>query len=96
MDTVNYVNEQGTQAPGSSRKAILEAANRVGEASNDFLRYVMQETEVVEGEIVPEESERGYQVGICYTTSQLCRFISENLRWIQSSDSKFFILLIFL
>lgn len=54
--------EQGTQAPGSSRKAILEAANRVGEASNDFLRYVMQDSEVVEGEIIPEEVERVYQV----------------------------------
>ncbi|KAM3178827.1 hypothetical protein ACTXT7_001784 [Hymenolepis weldensis] len=61
LDTVNYVTEQGTQAPGSSRKAILEAANRVGEASNDFLRYVMQDSEVTEGEIVPEEDERVYQ-----------------------------------
>lgn len=59
---MNYVTEQGTQAPGSSRKAILEAANRVGEASNDFLRYVMQDSEVTEGEIVPEEDERVYQV----------------------------------
>ncbi|VDN98923.1 unnamed protein product [Rodentolepis nana] len=61
LDVVNYVTEQGVQAPGSSRKAILEAANRVGEASNDFLRYVMQDSEVTDGEIVPEEDEGVYQ-----------------------------------
>ncbi|KAL5104483.1 Talin-1 [Taenia crassiceps] len=61
LDTVNYVAEQGSHVAGSSRKAILEAANRVGEASNDFLRYVLQDTEVVEGEIVSEVDERTYQ-----------------------------------
>lgn len=64
LDTVNYVTEQGSQVAGSSRKAILEAANRVGEASNDFLRYVLQDTEVIEGEIIPEVDERVYQVRI--------------------------------
>ncbi|VDM32021.1 unnamed protein product [Hydatigera taeniaeformis] len=62
LDTVNYVTEQGSQVAGSSRKAILEAANRVGEASNDFLRHVLQDTEVIEGEIIPEVDERAYQV----------------------------------
>ncbi|VDK38281.1 unnamed protein product [Taenia asiatica] len=64
LDTANYVTEQGSQVAGSSRKAILEAANRVGEASNDFLRYVLQDAEVVEGEIVPEVDERAYQVDL--------------------------------
>ncbi|CDS39815.1 talin [Echinococcus multilocularis] len=64
LDTVNYVTEQGLQVAGSSRKAILEAANRVGEASNDFLRYVLQDTEVLEGEIVPEVDERAYQADL--------------------------------
>lgn len=72
---MNCVSEQGTQAQGSSRKAILEAANRVGEASNDFLRYVMQDTEVMEGEIFPEHDERVFQVCILHIGSVKTSFI---------------------
>lgn len=43
VEMVQYSSEQQVYMGGSSRKAILEAANRVGEASNDLLRYVMQE-----------------------------------------------------
>ncbi len=75
MDTVNYVTEQGAPVGGTSRKAILEAANRVGEASNDFLRYVMQDGEVVpidvsaqDGNIVAlTREERVYQVSTPFT-----------------------------
>ncbi|VEL30214.1 unnamed protein product [Protopolystoma xenopodis] len=52
-DGVEAPQADGSQAPGgpghlgpgggSARKAILEAVNRVGEASHDLLRYVMQE-----------------------------------------------------
>lgn len=73
MDSsVSYVTEQqGAAVGGSSRKAILEAANRVGEASNDFLRCVMHEGETVQledvstidGNIVAlTREERMYQV----------------------------------
>uniref|UniRef100_A0A5K3F121 FERM domain-containing protein n=1 Tax=Mesocestoides corti TaxID=53468 RepID=A0A5K3F121_MESCO len=57
LDTVNYVTEHGPQVSGgaSSRKAILEAANRVGEASNDFLRYVMQDDEALTVEVGVED-----------------------------------------
>ncbi|VDL91083.1 unnamed protein product [Schistocephalus solidus] len=42
--TVQY-SDHAVPVGGSSRKAILEAANRVGEASNDFLRFVIQDGE---------------------------------------------------
>ncbi|CAL8103548.1 unnamed protein product [Calicophoron daubneyi] len=48
----------------NSRKAIIEAASRVGEASNDLLRHVMHEgpDETIEpGLLVHTEDERAYQ-----------------------------------
>ncbi|VDN17468.1 unnamed protein product, partial [Dibothriocephalus latus] len=53
-----------TPVGGSSRKAILEAANRVGEASNDFLRCVTQDGEeqtLESGQRSFAEEERAYQ-----------------------------------
>ncbi|KAL7064228.1 hypothetical protein AAHC03_04719 [Spirometra sp. Aus1] len=66
--TVQY-SDQAAPVRGSARKAILEAANRVGEASNDFLRCVIQdgEEQTVEtydkgtGQRSFAEEERAYQ-----------------------------------
>lgn len=75
----------GGLVSSSSRKAIIEAASRVGEASNDLLRHVMNEgaDDILEStthlQLLTEE-ERQYQVGFYLNNPTLIFYPTVSIR----------------